>query len=183
MPKDLQDAIQSIKDIPDLNPKQEKAIALVENIAGLAGLFTEHVKLRYPKKKRIFRKRDRTTKKFKHKVNARKLFLNSMQIRMSLMQNEMIRAQPLPKTPKSWNDEHKAVEVNGGAYVIEHGEEITINRSRSQYGNYQNDSFAPMVHGYKQRQKDCDHIYVPVEERGNLTGPWKARCQKCGYEP
>lgn len=99
MPQAFHELLQQLKALPNLTAKQQKAIALVENITGTAGLFIEHVKLRYPKKKRIFRKRDRTTKRFKKKENALKLMTNSIQIQMSMMQHEVIRATPIRKYP------------------------------------------------------------------------------------
>lgn len=198
---EIQAAIALAKEAAKDNPKTLKAIALVENIIGTAGLFTEHVKLRFPKKKRIFRKRDRTTKRFQKQEKARKLAVNSMQIYMSLMQNEMIKAQPLPKFPKGSNQD------GGIAYVGERGKEVVINKEgviAHLPGAYQTDSFIPMHHEYEKKagvkyshsqlgnypypypypvdQSTCEHFFLSAEEAGSISGPRKAKCIKCGYE-
>jgi len=196
MPKDLQDAIQAIKDIPDLNPKQEKAIAILEQVAFLKDVVLQRAKL-LSKKKRIFPKVNRKPKRKQKTVD---LFRNSAKFHTGIIRLMAIQAQPIPKLPKVWNDEHRAVKVNGGAHVIEHGEEIIINRSRSQYGNYDFQLTKGQVKIIEDRHNTideerikklfrfsnrdlCDHIFEPVADSGSWKGPMKARCQKCGYEP
>jgi len=200
MPKDLQDTIQSIKNIPDLNPKQEKAVAILEQVAFLKDVVLERAKL-LSKKKRIFPKVNR---KPKRKQKAVDLFRNSTKFHAGIMRLMSIQAQPIPKFPKGWNDEHKAVVVNGGAYVVEHGEEIIINRSSSHYGDYQPKYTLPITKGELDRiikhkeeldaqgsvrvfrftNKDlCDHVFGTKTVDGNWHGSMKAVCIKCGYEP
>lgn len=155
------------------NPKALKAIAIVENIMKLADLTVEGVKLRSNKKKRIFSKHDRKTKRYLKREKAKNIVINAMQQRMQLAQLQMIQAQPLPKFPKGWNDEHRAVEINGGAYIVEQGKEMIINRSRSQYGNYP----------YPVDPSKCEHVFGTKTVNVNWQGDMKAVCIKCGYEP
>jgi hypothetical protein len=180
------------------NPKTLKAIAIVESIMTLADLTVEGVKLRSRKKKRIFSKRNRKTKKRIKQEKAKNVIVNTMQQRMQLVQLQMIQAQPIPKFPKGSN------QSGGAAYIGERGKEVVINTGEriigraipmvpkgwdeieqshlrnegqhyhhSQRGNYP----------YPVDQSTCKHLFAPVEEKGNLSGPWKAKCTKCGFEP
>lgn len=119
-------AIDSAREAARDNPKTLKAIALAENIIGTAGLFSEHVKLRFPNKKRIFSKRDRNPKKLKKQQKAYKLAVNSMQIHMSMMQQLQIMSQPLPKYPKGSANDNDGLAYVGG----ENGEEMIIQPKR-----------------------------------------------------
>lgn len=175
----IQAALAAAKEAAKDNPKALKAIALVENTISTAGLFAEHVKLRYPNKKRIFCKRDRTTKRFKKQEKAIKLAVNSMQIRMSIIKQMQIASQPLPKFPNGRNGEYGAVEIIGGAYVGEHGEERIINAVAS--------NAFDVLNYYERRVQfridKCDHVFGTKAINGNWHGDMSAICMKCGYEP
>jgi hypothetical protein len=84
---------------------------------------------------------------------------------------------------------------NGNGYYI--NPSAYFETKESLLGSYQTEGFITMRHDYERRlnhsqlgnypypvdQSTCNHIFAPVEEKGNFSGPWKARCQKCGYEP
>lgn len=120
--KDRPAFFERIRNLAIDNPKLLRAIALLENTLMMADLTVEHAKLRYSKKKRIFRKRDRTTKRFKKQERAIKLAVNSMQIRMSIIKQMQIASSPQPKFPKGYTNDNEGLSYVGG----ERGEEMVI---------------------------------------------------------
>ena len=77
--------------------KLEKGLALFENSVELGTLMVRHVLLTSPKPKRIFRKRNRCTKKFIKQQQLINVIKNAALIRQNIIQQRIIQSQPIPK--------------------------------------------------------------------------------------